>query len=166
MIPVGLGLDSARGAGLLVDTNLLVLFIIGTVSLDRIETFKRTRKYIKSDYNLLVRVLAKFDPLYAVAHVLAEVSNLTDLTGSERRQARLVLKEAISLLNEAEMSSERAAEDRLYQDLGLVDAAIGAVARSHKCTVLTDDFDLYVRLSHDNVNVLNFAHLQASAWGI
>jgi predicted nucleic acid-binding protein len=160
MIPVGLGL------GLLVDTNLLVLFAVGTVNLDSIETFKRTSKYTKADYDLLLRVLAKFQTLYTVAHVLAEVSNLTDLTGPERKRARLVLKETISLLNEAEMSSARAAEDRLYQGLGLVDAAIGAVARSHKCTVLTDDFDLYFRLSHDNVNVLNFAHLQASAWGI
>jgi len=46
------------------------------------------------------------------------------------------------------------------------DAAIGAVARNHKCTVLTDDFDLYLRLSRDNVHVLNFARLRASAWGI
>jgi hypothetical protein len=61
MIPAGLGLDSASGTGLLVDTNLLVLFVIGTVNLDRIGTFKRTRKYIRSDYNLLVRVLAKFN---------------------------------------------------------------------------------------------------------
>ena len=62
MIPAGLGLDSASGARLLVDTNLLVLFAIGTVKLNRIEIFKRTRKYIKSDYNLLVRVLANSIP--------------------------------------------------------------------------------------------------------
>jgi predicted nucleic acid-binding protein len=104
--------------------------------------------------------------LYTVAHVLAEVSNLTDLPGSERLQARRVLKKAISSLNEAEMSSTRAAEDRLYQDLGLVDAAIGAVARAHNCGVLMDDLDLYLRLSHDSVNVLNFTHLRARAWGI
>jgi hypothetical protein len=87
--------------GFLVDTNLLVLFAVGTVNRNRIETFKRTRKYTKSDYNLLVRVLAKFEPCYTIAHVLAEVSNLTDLPGSERLQARSVLKKTISLLNEA-----------------------------------------------------------------
>ena len=166
MIPAELGLDPASSAGLLVDTNLLVLFAVGTVNLDRIATFKRTRQYTKADYDLLVRVPAKFETFYTVAHVLAEVSNLTDLPGSERLQARRVLKKAISLLNEAEMSSTRAAEDRLYQDLGLVDAAISAVARAHNCGVLTDDLDLYLRLSHDRVNVLNFAHLRARAWGI
>jgi hypothetical protein len=37
----------------------------------------------KADYELLLRVLAKFKTLYTVPHVLAEVSNLTDLPGAE-----------------------------------------------------------------------------------
>src|ERR1039458_6191862 len=102
MTSAGLGLDSAAGAGLLVDTNLLVLFAVGAVNRDRIETFKRTRQYTKIDYDLLVGVLAKFERWYTVAHVLAEVSNLTDLPGPERLRARHVLKKTISLLNEAE----------------------------------------------------------------
>jgi rRNA-processing protein FCF1 len=78
-----------------------------------------------------------------------------------------VLKTAISsLVQEVEMPSIRAAEDPLYNDLGLADAAIGAAARTHKCTVLTDDLDLYVRLSRDHVRVINFAHLRAQQWGV
>ena len=146
MTSTAFDLDSGTSAGLLVDTNLLVLYAVGTVNRNRIETFKRTRQYTKADYDLLVRVLTHFEPLYTVAHVLAEVSNLTDLPGAERLLARLVLKETIFVLSEADMSSARAAEDRLYQDHGLVDAAIGAVARTHKCAVLTDDHELYVRL--------------------
>jgi predicted nucleic acid-binding protein len=161
-----LAFESAANAGLLVDTNLLVLYVIGTVTRNRIETFKRTRQYTKGDFDLLIRALGNFEQLYTVAHVLAEVSDLTDLQGAERRQARHVLKQTISLLNEPEMSSTRAAEDLLYQDLGLVDAAIGAVARAHNCTVLTDDLDLYLRLSRDRVNVFNFTHLRARAWGV
>jgi predicted nucleic acid-binding protein len=166
MIPAGLDLDSIASAGLLVDTNLLVLYAVGTVNRNRIETCKRTRQYTRDDYDLLVRVLGNFEHLYTVAHVLAEVSNLTDLKGPERLQARLVLKETISVLNEAEMSSARAAEDRLYLDLGLVDAAIAAVARANSCAVLTDDFALYERLSRQNVPVFSFAHLRTQAGGI
>jgi predicted nucleic acid-binding protein len=166
MIPAGLGLDSTASAGLLVDTNLLVLFVVGTVNRNRIDTFKRTRQYTMDDYDLLVRVLGNFERLYTVAHVLAEVSNLTDLPGPERLRARLVLKETIFVLTEAEMPSTQAAEDRLYQGLGLVDAAIGAVARAHHCAVLTDDLDLYLRLSLDNVNVFNFTHVRAQAGGM
>ena len=104
--------------------------------------------------------------MYTVAHVLAEVSDLVDLPGPERLQARRVLKVVITSLDEVEMSSARAADDRLYLELGLVDAAIGAVARAYKCSVLTDDLGLYLRLSHDNVNVANFTHLRAQAWGL
>jgi hypothetical protein len=118
MTSAAIDLVRARGARLLIDTNLLVLLAVGTVNRDRIETFKRTRQYTTADYDLLVRVLERFDKLYTVAHVLAEVSNLTDLPGAERVQARRVLKETISLLIEAEMSSTRAAEERLFQDLG------------------------------------------------
>jgi rRNA-processing protein FCF1 len=165
MILAGLGLDPAASAGLLVDTNLLVLFVVGKVNRNRIEAFKRTCQYSKTDYDLLVRVLSKFERIYTVAHVLAEVSDLTDLRGAEKSHARHVLKETISLLYEPEMSSARAAEDRLYHDLGLADAAIGAVTRAHNCAVLTDDLDLYLRLSLDGIPVLNFTHLRASVWG-
>ena len=64
------------------------------------------------------------------------------------------------------MPNVLAAEDRLYQHLGLVDGAIGAVARAHKCAVLTDDLDLYLRLSHDKVSVFNFTHLREQEWGV
>jgi rRNA-processing protein FCF1 len=98
--------------------------------------------------------------------VLAEVSNLTDLPGSERPKVRQVLKETISVLTEVELSSVRAAQDPIYPALGLVDAAIAAVAREHECTVLTDDLDLYLRLQRDNLQVLNFTHLRARALGV
>jgi predicted nucleic acid-binding protein len=111
----------------------------------------------------LLRVLGKFNKLYTVAHVLAEVSNLTDLPGAEEQQARRFLKDTISSLSEVAMSSSEAAEDRHYQKLGLVDAAICAAARAHNCTVLTDDLDLYHLLSHDKVNVHNFTHMRRAS---
>jgi predicted nucleic acid-binding protein len=151
---------------LLVDSNLLVLFAVGTVNRRRIETFKRTRQYTIQEFDLLIQVLGQWRSLYTVPHVLAEVSDLTDLSGLERPRVRQVLKDTISILIEAPISSAKAALDSAYSSLGLVDAAIGAVAREHKCTVLTDDLDLYLRLQRDNVEVLNFTHLRAQAFGL
>ena len=68
-------------SGLLVDTNLLVLIAVGGVNRNRIETFKRTSRYTKADYDYLLRVLGTFKTPYTVPHVLAEVSNLTGLPG-------------------------------------------------------------------------------------
>jgi predicted nucleic acid-binding protein len=166
MSPSELSPGLSRGVGLLVDTNLLVLLVVGTVNRQRIETFKRTRQYTEADYDLLLRVLQAFPELYTLAHVMAEVSNLTDLTGAERLRARHFLKETISLMHEMEISSARAAEDRLYERLGLADAAISAAARAQNLAVLTDDLDLYVQLSRDNLSVINFTHLRERAWGL
>ena len=159
-------LDSILSKKLLVDTNLLVLFVVGSVNPNRIEAFKRTRAYTKMDFQLLRRILGNFDSLYTVAHVMAEVSNLSDLEGAEMLKARGILKEVVSLLTEADMPSKTAAADPFYEKLGLVDAAIGAVARLHACTVLTDDFNLYQRLNRDGVSSINFAHLREQNWGV
>jgi len=155
-----------NGAGLLIDTNLLVLFIVGSVNPDRIERFKRTSQYTRSDYQLLLRVLECFEPLYTSAHVMAEVSNLTDLTGVERLFARRKLKDMLAILQEPWMPSARAAQSAPYESLGLTDAAIMALAREHKCAVLTADFNLYQALSGDGLPVLYFAYLQELSWGV
>lgn len=157
---------SSHDAGLLIDTNLLVLYTVGTVNRKRIENFKRTSKYSEQDYELLVRVIEKVTPLYTVAHVMAEVSNLIDLSGSERLQARHILKEMLSILEEAEMPSAQAAQSRPYEDHGLTDAAIAAVALKHQCTVLTDDLNLYLALAREEISAINFNHLRAREWGL
>jgi hypothetical protein len=123
------GLD--LGARLLVDTNLLVLFAVGSVNRNRIETFKRTRQYANSDYDLLVKVIGN-RILYTVAHVMAEVSNLTDLNPPELLQVRRVLAKTISVIQEPHVSSAKASETLLYENLGLADSAISIVAREQK----------------------------------
>lgn len=158
------GLDTC--SGLLIDTNLLVLFVVGTVNPRRIEVFKRTRKYNRGDYQLLLRVMMRLKPWYTLAHVMAEVSNLSDLSGRELLQARQVLKDTLAVLQEPAMASEHAVQDELYERLGLVDAAIATLARENKCAVLTDDFDLYTALSRKGIAALSFSHLQASSWGL
>jgi hypothetical protein len=151
-------------AGLLLDTNLLVLFAVGSVNRDRIENFKRTRQYRKDDYDLLVRVIGHFRALYTVAHVMAEVSNLTDLEEPERLQAQRVLARMISIIQEPHVSSLQASGSSLYERLGLVDSAISIVAREQKCSVLTDDFALYLSLMKEGLSAVKFTHLRELNW--
>ncbi len=151
---------------LLIDTNLLVLLVVGLVNRTRIERFKRTRQYTAEDFDLLSREFGSWKSVYTTPHILAEVSNLTDLEGLERLQARQILKETISTLTEVGIPSARAVDEPVYQRLGLVDATIAAVARAQECTVLTDDLDLYLMLQRDRVEVINFTHLRAAAYGV
>ncbi len=115
------------------------LFTVGAVNRDRIETFKRTSAYTKADYELLVRVAGRFEPLYTVAHVLAEVSNLADLPGQERSHARSVLKRTISLLAEREMPSVQAAEDPRVRDIEVETNEAPIPSRDRKGAVRKSD---------------------------
>lgn len=96
---------------LLVDTNLLVLYAVGTVNRRRIEIFKRTRQYTIQDLDLLLSALGKWKSLYTIPQVMAEVSNLT---GLERQQVRQVLKSAISEIMEVNISSFQAVQEPSY----------------------------------------------------
>ena len=79
---------------------------------------------------------------------------------------RQIMKSLLGILQEPVMASLQAAQSTSYIGHGLVDAAIVSLAADNKCTVLTDDLDLYLALSREGVAVLNFAHLQAREWGV
>lgn len=66
-------------SSLLIDTNLLVLLVVGRVNPERIQSFKRTSGYDKQAYDALERIVLHARRLVALPHVWAEVSNLTDL---------------------------------------------------------------------------------------
>lgn len=155
---------SSGREGLLVDTNLLILFIIGSVNPKRIQSFKRTTAYDRVAYELLVKIMASFRSLFTVTQVMAEVSNLTDLDGRERFEARRVLAETIAVVQEPHVPSIRASRNRCYRDLGLTDAAISVIARELGCAVLTDDLELYLSLLGEGATVEKFSHLRERNW--
>jgi predicted nucleic acid-binding protein len=72
----------------------------------------------------------------------------------------------LSILQEPEMPSAQAAQSGPCEDHGLADAAIAAVALTRQCTVLTDDLDLYLALSREDISVINFNHLREQEWGV
>ncbi len=145
---------------LLVDSNVLVLYVVGSVNIARISQFKRTAKYIPADYSLLTTIMREFAEIYAVPQIMAEVSNLTDLHGIEKLAAPETLKHLIHGVVEPEVSSATASLSLLFLELGLTDAAIAEVALAHDCLVLTDDLPLYLWLTTIKVSAVNFTHLR------
>lgn len=74
-----------RQAGIMVDTNILLLFFIGAFDQNLIPRFKRTRQFTVEDYATLIDILGPFDKIVATPHILTEVSNLS---GQLREPAR------------------------------------------------------------------------------
>lgn len=153
-------LTTGRRTGLLVDANLLVLLVVGQVNPRRIQGFKRTPIFSVDDFNLLQRELSRFSKICTVAHVLAEVSNLTDLKREEFAAARLILKNLIEVIEEPDIPSRQAVRHSLYPRLGLTDAAILTAATVYRYAVLTTDTDLFIALLQQDVSVRNFNHLR------
>jgi hypothetical protein len=49
-----------RQKGILIDTNILLLYFVGTVNRERISRFNRTQQFIPEDYDLLLQILNYF----------------------------------------------------------------------------------------------------------
>lgn len=63
-------------AGVLVDTNLVLLLLAGTVDRELIGNWKRTQAYVQDDFELLSDMLEVRRGLLITPHIATEVSNL------------------------------------------------------------------------------------------
>lgn len=63
---------------LLLDSNLLLLLMIGSYNRNLIASFKRVDSFNLWDYELLERLVTSFRDLVATPHILTEVSNLAN----------------------------------------------------------------------------------------
>jgi hypothetical protein len=148
-----------RRNGLLVDTKLFVLFLVGTTNEARITRFKRTGQYTIKDFRLLQALMVQFQNVVTTPHVLAEVSNLTDLEPPELSRLRLNFQEIIQRTRELYEESSAIVADPAFGKLGLTDAAIRRVAE-RPVLVLTDDLPLYHYLHKSGLDAINFNHIR------
>jgi rRNA-processing protein FCF1 len=149
--------------GVLLDTNLLVLYLIGKVNPRRILRHKRTARYDLHDFKLLDDLVDGFGKLIATPHLLSQTSDLAALDGAERALCRLIFKAMIQAMDERYDESGLVVEDSAFIRLGLADAAI-AMASRHNFLVLTDDLDLHRALTQRGADALNFDHVRQLAW--
>jgi hypothetical protein len=82
MLDAGALITKYQAKGVLVDSNLLVLFLVGLVNKQRILEFKRTQNFTVDDFHLLANLIVWFGRLIATPHVLGQVSDLADLAGT------------------------------------------------------------------------------------
>lgn len=156
----------AAGTAVLIDANLLLLLVVGTVDREEVARFKRTRKYAATDFDLLAAVLSRFRSVWVTPHVLTEVSNLAgQLQSNLRALAYEILARLTQDFTERIDPSADVVSEPLFRRLGLTDAAIMRGARE-SVTVLTDDLDLYVALSNAGAQVINFTYVRTGAWAV
>jgi hypothetical protein len=150
---------------LFIDTNLLLVLLVGAMDPDQVERFKRTRAYSREDYVMLAVFVSGYRHMLTTPNVLTEVSNLLgQLTGSLRRRALVALGALTGELREKYLPSTDLVVHPHFPLLGLADISIIRSVNTG-VTVLTDDLPLYAELSSAGVDVINFNHLRSGSWG-
>lgn len=148
-----------RNKGVLLDTNLMVLLVVGLYKRERISSFKRTDQYTASDFSLVVDLMATFERRITTPHILAETDNLTrQLPSREHSAVSAVLAPLIESHFEIYSPSAAAARHEKYSNFGLTDCV--TIAAADGVLVITDDFRLCNVLSHLGRDAININHIR------
>lgn len=156
-------IEKHKSKGALVDTNLLVLWLVGSVNPRRITELKRTRDFEIGDFELLRRLIAWFGNLTSTPHVLAQVSDLSDLPGKEFSQIRELFKSTVEVIDEVYQPARELVKHPVFERHGLTDAAIARVS-SRGVLVVTADVQLQLVLDASGIEALNFNHVRPLGW--
>lgn len=152
--------SSHAAAGILVDSNVLLLLFVGRFAPTRISTFKRTDAYTIADYEFLEQFLALFSRTITTPWVLAEVSNLAGQWGEpERTELMRTIRNGLTLLDERFIPSAEAAAVEFFPAIGLTDASFFRIARQN-LLVLTDDRRLVGQLQANDIAAVNFTSIR------
>ena len=129
--------------GYLIDTNLLVLLVVGRVGREHIARHRRLRAYTAEDYDALVDLIGRID-LLLTPNTLTETSNmLSQHREPDRSRFLEMLRRLIQGSREVVVSSEVAASNTEFVRLGLTDATL-IEAVTEDTPLLTVDLDLYL----------------------
>ena len=104
-----------------IDTNLLVLLVVGETDKALISRHRRTKAYQMEDYELLVRLINETDhQVFVTPNTLTEASNLLAQHGEpERSRIFGVLQALIETTEEKVIESKAAARNSNFRRLGL-----------------------------------------------
>lgn len=126
-----------------IDSNLLVLYIAGRVDLTIIDTHKRLREFLKSDFRILEKHLSAFNGIMVTPNVLTETSNLLGYHDEPGRTSLFQhLREVISNSTELLVKSVEASAVEEFPRFGLCDSVILTIASPDR-QVLTMDRALH-----------------------
>jgi len=151
-------------ARILIDTNILLLYIMGLVNRQRISKFKRTRQFLPKDYDLLTQILKPFQKIVTTPNILTEVNSLANQLGEpERSQCLALFGQAIAQLQEIHQPSQLLAQLPEFQKFGLTDCGILNLAQG-SYLVLTDDFRLSETLRSKGIDTVNFNNIRPLNW--
>ena len=146
--------------GLFIDTNLLVLLVVGSEGRELIVKHRRLDGYSANDYDILLDLIGPLGRVFVTPNTLTETSNLLAQHGDpERSRLFRMLRLIIMESEEVVVASVEASANGAFERLGLTDAALLEVATA-ETPLLTVDFGLYYQatITKGYDTAVNFTH--------
>lgn len=158
--------EKYKTKGILIDTNILLLWFVGTVNRERISRFNRTEKFVPEDYDSLLQILSYFNKIVTTPNILTEVNSLANQLGEpERSKCLSVFATGVARLDEAYLESKEVVKTDNFTKFGLTDCGIATLAKN-KYLVLTDDFKLAHYLQKIEIDTINFNNIRVYGWKV
>ncbi len=123
---------------IIIDTNALVLLLIGLIDTNLIETHKRTSIYEEEDFDNLVSVIGNINQLIVLPNIWTEVDNLLNNFSSYKHSYIENLKSTIKNTTEKYFESNSITEKEHFFDLGLTDSLVLECAMDCKLLITSD----------------------------
>lgn len=148
-------------AGFFIDSNLLLLLIVGSVGRDLIDKHRRLRRFAGEDFDRLINLLDRVDQIFVTPNTLTETSNLLAQHADPERsrffdKLRFIIQESREIV----VASTVASRNNAFSRLGLTDTALLEVVTA-ETPLVTVDLDLYLAaLAKGQDTAVNFTHLQ------
>lgn len=152
--------------GILLDTNLLILLVVGLIGKAEISKHKTTGAYIPEDFDLLFNFLKLFKKIVVTPHVLAETSNLVDtFSGEKKSYPFLAITDLLnkSYVFETHLPAIEISGTDGFTKYGLTDIGLIKVAKDNYL-LLTDDLKMSGFAEKSGVDVINFNHIRWLNW--
>jgi hypothetical protein len=148
-------------AGLLLDTNVLLLFLADAVSTDFARRWKRTDWFAEEHVAVMQAATSEAKRFITTPHVLTEATNLAGggaAHDEERKRLNELLRSFASSADERYPAARVVAADAAFSRLGLADLAHAFHRRRARPLVLTDDAPLTKELEGRGLPVANLSH--------
>ena len=130
--------------GHFIDSNLLVLLVVGSADVAIIPRHRRLEGYTARDYETLRAILDQARQIFVTPNTLTEASNLLRQHGEPERFLLMAqLHYLISDSEEIVIASAQAAAHPEFNRLGLTDAVLLEVASAER-PLVTVDLNLYL----------------------
>lgn len=158
-------IQSKKFKGVVIDSNLLILLLIGLFDVEEIEKNKRLNKFEKEDFYKLVSLIdAVSDKITLTPNILTEATNLTENYNNQTEFAFFkFVEEFIKTLEERNVSSNEIIHNNqtAFYKFGLSDSSITNLSRQ-EYLIVTVDLPLYHYLISENLPAINYNHLRVA----